>query len=130
VHAALARSDAFGAQFYRLAWLVRASAVETKLRKLDGAVRAKFDPNQPRVPAGNRDGGQWTGSAGGGGEAGATLTSIIAVARRIASAGSPLDYQRCLNLCYPLLERQQHPASDRNTWDFHKCMNECLNLNL
>lgn len=26
-----------------------------------------FDPNQPRVPAGNPDGGQWTGSGSGGG---------------------------------------------------------------
>lgn len=30
---------------------------------------AKYDPNQPRVPAGNSDGGQWT--SGGGGGAGA-----------------------------------------------------------
>jgi len=26
---------------------------------------AKFNPNQPRVPAGNSDGGQWTGTGGG-----------------------------------------------------------------
>jgi HK97 family phage portal protein len=31
-------------------------------------LRAKYDPNQPRVPAGNSDGGQWT--SGGGGEGG------------------------------------------------------------
>jgi hypothetical protein len=39
----------------------------------------KFDPNQPRVPAGNPDGGQWT--AEGAGPGGATL-----VARRISPA--------------------------------------------
>jgi hypothetical protein len=27
--------------------------------------KANFDPNQPRVPAGNRDGGQWTEGGGG-----------------------------------------------------------------
>ncbi|MBK8008459.1 MAG: hypothetical protein IPK23_08520 [Rhizobiales bacterium] len=27
---------------------------------------AKYDPNQPRVPAGNSDGGQWTSGGGGG----------------------------------------------------------------
>ena len=33
------------------------------LRKLAG--KANFDPNQPRVPAGNPDGGQWTDAGGG-----------------------------------------------------------------
>ncbi|MBS4084116.1 MAG: hypothetical protein KGZ73_11240 [Rhizobiales bacterium] len=28
-------------------------------------MRAKYDPNQPRVPAGNPDGGQWTDGGGG-----------------------------------------------------------------
>src|SRR3981189_102579 len=27
--------------------------------------RSHFDPNQPRVPAGHPDGGQWTGQGGG-----------------------------------------------------------------
>jgi hypothetical protein len=31
------------------------------------ALKAGFDPNQPRVPAGNPDGGQWTGTGGGSG---------------------------------------------------------------
>ena len=29
--------------------------------------KAGFDPNQPRVGEGNPDGGQWTGTGGGGG---------------------------------------------------------------
>ncbi len=44
---------------------------------------AKYDPNQPRVPAGNPDGGQWTSGGGGGsessgdegGDSGVTLVS-------------------------------------------------------
>ena len=31
-------------------------------------LRAKYDPNQPRVPAGNPDGGQWTDGGGGYGD--------------------------------------------------------------
>ena len=31
------------------------------------AVACKYDPNQPRVPAGNPDGGQWTSGGGSGG---------------------------------------------------------------
>ena len=84
----------------------------------------KFDPDQPRVPAGNPDGGQWTD--------GATIDvqSIVATARRLNVAAAPDAYQRCLDLCYPLLERFEPPWSDRNTWDFHKCMNACLGRNL
>lgn len=46
------------------------SSVLADLRRLRAAVMAsaslvKYDPNQPRVPAGNPDGGQWT-SAGSG----------------------------------------------------------------
>jgi hypothetical protein len=130
VHSATVSQDAVSAQRHRLNWLLRAGTVEVKFRALARAIKADFDPNQPRVPAGSSDGGQWTGGGGGDGEESATLTGILAVARRIAAAGNPLDYQRCLNLCYPLLERLQHPASDRNTWDFHKCMNQCLKLNL
>ena len=42
---------------HRMSWHLYASVVETKLRALERAVKAGFDPNQPRVPAGNPDGG-------------------------------------------------------------------------
>ena len=35
----------------------------------------KYDPNQPRVPAGNPDGGQWTDGGGGGGTSGTRVVS-------------------------------------------------------
>jgi len=47
--------------------------IDAKLHDLDCAIKA-FDSNQPRVPAGNPDGGQWT-DAGGGGGAGEESTS-------------------------------------------------------
>ncbi len=39
---------------------------ETRLLRRD-LLRRKYDPSQPRVPAGSSDGGQWTSGAGGGG---------------------------------------------------------------
>jgi hypothetical protein len=84
----------------------------------------KYDPSQPRVPAGNSDGGQWTSSNE------STVQRIVEMAKRLNLAARPDAYQRCLDLCYRLLERPQSPGSDRNTWDFHKCMNACLGRNL
>jgi len=129
------------ARLRHLAWLLSANSVETTFRRLVRAVEAKFDPNQPRVPAGDPDGGQWTDAGGGTAESSAEsnqsttsssadVTGIIAFARRQRLAGNPLNYQRCLDLCYPLLERRQRAGSDRNTWDFHRCMNACLQRNL
>jgi hypothetical protein len=61
-------TDTVSAQLLRLNWLLRASVVEAQLRELKRAVKAGFDPNQPRVPAGNgRPSGQWTRGGGGGG---------------------------------------------------------------
>lgn len=39
--------------------------MQLALLKLQRALRRKYDPNQPRVPAGNPDGGQWTSEGGG-----------------------------------------------------------------
>ncbi|MFZ3311505.1 MAG: hypothetical protein WB868_03225 [Xanthobacteraceae bacterium] len=95
------------------------------IRKLfDADIVKKFDPTQPRIPAGNSDGGQWSNDAA------SDPQSIIAVAQRFKLAADPDSYQKCLDLCYPLLERVEPPWSDRNTWDFHKCMNACLGRNL
>jgi len=33
---------------------------------------------------------------------------------------------QCIKQCTPLLERGQPPGSDRNQWDFHKCVNACM----
>lgn len=126
----------------RVGSAIHTSNVEAKFRHFTRVFRVKFDPNQPRVPAGSPEGGQWTDGGGGEATGGTTgvrqsktggagdLEKIITFARRKRIAGSPLDYQRCLDLCFPFLERPQHPRSDRNTWDFHKCMNACLQRNL
>lgn len=86
--------------------------------------QCKYDPAQPRVPAGNPGGGQWSSNGD------SDLFDVIfAAAQRLAVAG-PGNYQRCLNLCYPLLERYQPAGSDANTWAFQKCMNACLGRSL
>ena len=63
---AFAASWEAGARCRRLAWLLHACVVEAKHAQLVLAFKAGFNPNQPRVPAGNPDGGQWSASGGGG----------------------------------------------------------------
>jgi hypothetical protein len=43
------------------------AVAQLELRRLLILRARKYDPNQPRVRAGNRDGGQWTSGGGGGG---------------------------------------------------------------
>jgi hypothetical protein len=109
----------------------------------------KYSPDQPRVSAGNPEGGQLTSEGAGDVDSAtaveqspppkttpeenpetADVRSIIDTARQLNISARPDAYEKCLNLCYPLLERFQPPGSDRNTWDFHKCMNACLGRNL
>jgi hypothetical protein len=44
----------------RLQYWLRATHFEQKLARFIEVTKAGFNPNQPRVPAGNPDGGQWT----------------------------------------------------------------------
>lgn len=57
--------SASDAIFLRLKWRLAFDRWERKLGRWVEAAKAGFDPNQPRVPAGNPDGGQWTGAGGG-----------------------------------------------------------------
>jgi hypothetical protein len=131
---------------------MRASALDQKALHLRGRIAGlkceaslsrmrwllrKYDPDQPRVSAGNPDGGQWTNAGGSSGSTTAESQgeeprpqSIINRARRLNLAIQSDGYERCLDLCYPLLERPQRPGSNRNTWDFHRCMDACLKRNL
>lgn len=51
------------------------------LLRLERLLRKAYDPDQPRVPAGNPDGGQWT-SGGAAGKTEATPLPSFAAARR------------------------------------------------
>lgn len=48
----------------RLRWLVAELKLDMAMRRFARVLKAGFDPNQPRVPAGNPDGGQWTSGGG------------------------------------------------------------------
>lgn len=113
-------------------------------------IERKFSPDQPRVPAGVREGGRWTSDDGQGlppdpstAGSGAQILdrgrhasiatdgfvqSFLEKAKQLA-AGGKSAYQRCSDLCYPILERFQPAGSDRNTFDFFKCLNACLGAN-
>lgn len=56
--------SASDARILRLKWRLAFNAWERKLGRWVEAAKAGFDPNQPRVPAGNSNGGQWAGGAG------------------------------------------------------------------
>jgi len=34
--------------------------------------------------------------------------------------------EQCIDECVPILERPGGRTSDKNTWDFHRCVNECM----
>lgn len=50
----------FQTSITRLRWHLAAENVIESARRVALLLKANFDPNQPRVPAGNPDGGQWT----------------------------------------------------------------------
>lgn len=50
----------------RLRSAIRANHVETSLQHLARVIEAHFNPNQPRVPAGSPEGGEWTDTGAGG----------------------------------------------------------------
>jgi len=69
----------------------------------------KYDPDQPRVPAGNADGGQWTSGAGGEGSTEDPLETFGAASRRGRSAAYCMAQYAIDNLLCNSVE----PASRR-----------------
>ena len=63
---AIALDPEFEAEVLRLRRDIASLRFEFELSKL-GSSRRKYLSDQPRVPAGNPDGGQWTSEGGGGG---------------------------------------------------------------
>ncbi|HZT26092.1 MAG TPA: hypothetical protein VFA57_10350 [Pseudolabrys sp.] len=51
---------AIRSQLLRLKWLGAAMCFEIAMRRHDRALKANFNPNQPRVPRGEDGAGQWT----------------------------------------------------------------------
>jgi hypothetical protein len=79
-----------------------------QLAKVARVVKANFNPDEPRDSH-----GRWTteGSADG---------TQVAERRQDRK-------DRCIDECWRILERWVPEAgSDRNTWDFHQCVNDCM----
>jgi hypothetical protein len=57
------------------------------------------------------------------------VAEVLRKAKSLNLTASPADYQKCLNICYPILERPKRPGSDINKYDFHRCMSACLGIN-
>lgn len=60
MHASTTTELRIAAAIRRATWHVKAARVELALERLKQCLKANFDPNQPRVPRGHSDGGQWT----------------------------------------------------------------------
>ena len=102
-------------------------ALRVELRRaLDEYYGRKFDPNQPRMPRGNSEGGRWTGGESDSGET-SGVRDILDKAKKLAASRAEIG--RCVDLCLPLLNRFQPPGSNRNEFDFRRCLNACLGLN-
>jgi hypothetical protein len=79
----------------RLRWHLTALGFEHAMLRHYWALRSvKYDPDQPRVPAGNSDGGQWTGGHGG--------EATFSAARRVSpglEAQCDLQYRKDIFQC-------------------------------
>jgi hypothetical protein len=69
-------------------------------RHWDTCRKAGFDPNQPRMPVGNPDGGQWTSEGGGGG---------ISDPRVLSDTAPDNDWKAGSALCAELAARSAGP---------------------
>jgi hypothetical protein len=58
-------NDEIYSDLLKLKWRIAFLRLQARLLKLQFVVKAGFDSNQPRVPGGNADGGQWTDNGGG-----------------------------------------------------------------
>jgi hypothetical protein len=122
---------------------------------MEGESAAKYAPDQPRVPAGQTGGGRFASGDGGGGTTTAVDYAPPAADTHVADstqgfsessdigslsegtgqapAGNIVvadQKSECIEECYTLLERAKiDPGSNLNEFDFHKCVNDCMNRN-
>gem|GEM_PF-1250735 len=88
---AVAEQDAFEREVLALRHDFAKLKLEYELRRF----QQKYSPDQPRVPAGSREGGQWTGGGGGGAQSGSGDGQDRSVGRndpRILSDATPDNF--------------------------------------
>lgn len=128
------------ASLLRLKSALLAAALEASAKRFADALKYSID--QPRVPSGSPEGGQWTGGEP---EAGPEEVAhkprslekiagepvkILEFAKQMLAAGRSLTYQQCMDICYPILERYKSTRwSDVNSTAFLRCMAACQERN-
>jgi len=111
------------------------------LRPLD-ALAKDYDPDEPRVPAGQPGGGQWTSESGSANLGDGAEDEHIEIRDQPTvpqtdpgpqrsgsrvSANDPAKWAECFEECHLILDRPKpYRSSDVNQFDFYNCMNECL----
>lgn len=83
------------------------------MNRLRLALKAGYDPNQPRERAGRPTGGRWASGYLN------DIDQIVAAAQRFRLAAFCERYAKCV-------ERRLPAGSDFNLWDYQKCLNRCL----
>lgn len=88
--------DVIQASILRLKWLAASAKFEIALRNHDRALKAGYRPDQPRVPAGNPDGGQWTHEGGDEGDVSQDSRVTLAAFRlpRVPKSRPPTEQER------------------------------------
>jgi hypothetical protein len=84
------------------------AAIKAELRFRQLLRKAGFNPDQPRVPAGSSDGGQWTGGAG------AELTLVAAQDGEAANAGDANAIESTRQVLHNTLARVNAAVSSLN----------------
>jgi hypothetical protein len=105
---------------------IAAAHVDLLLLKIGERREMKYDPDQPRVPAGSSGGGQWTSDGG-------ILPGSFGVTSRFWDecaklAAGHATMSQCVDQCLHLLLRPQAPGSDLNEFAFRRCLNRCLGV--
>jgi len=90
---AAAEQEEFERELLQLRWEVKKLKLEHELWLLE----QKYSPNQPRVPAGSREGGQWTSGGGRGSDSSLEQGSPLATAHDQASRSDLPQLQAVAN---------------------------------
>lgn len=100
-------------RLHHVSALLWGKVLDAKLNALDRAVKASFDPNQPRVPAGNPDGGQWTDAGRSGGDDGISDVRIAQARRGGRGRGSDAEATDAQLIIRDIREAQAREAIRR-----------------
>jgi hypothetical protein len=91
----------------RLKWQAAALRFEMALGRHDRALKYGYHPDQPRVPARNPNGGQWTSEAGAGSSGGKQPARTAQAGFGVLVAGNPVGARPQLRLQFWQFQRRR-----------------------